>query len=205
MARSLFNESPAMKDPELDRHGQRQLLALARAAIADGSHMNDAIDLGALPAALQRERAVFVTLMLSNALRGCIGSLVASEPLAHAVANAARGAAHHDPRFPPLRVEEVAAMRIEISVLSELEHVAADSRAALLGILRPGVDGLLLEDGHYRSTFLPKVWSQLPDAGDFLSQLLTKAGLSPDHWSPSLRVHRYTTSDFAEANDHGSP
>jgi len=69
----------------------------------------------------------------------------------------------------------------------------------LLAELRPGIDGLLLEDGRHRSTFLPKVWEQLPEAREFLGQLLAKAGLPADHWSPSLRVHRYRALTFGDA------
>lgn len=203
MVLSLPTESNRLALPALDRDEQRQLLAIARAAIANGTRANDEFELATLPAALQCERAVFVTLTVAGGLRGCIGTLFPTQPLALAVADAAQGAAHHDPRFMPLRTEELAATRIEISVLSELEHIAADSRRALLDTLRPGVDGLLLEDGRYRSTSLPKVWSQLPNAEEFLTQLLAKAGLPADHWSASLRVHRYTALNFADA-DRGS-
>ena len=204
MVLSLPTESNSLTLPALDRDEQRQLLAIARAAVANGPGANDEFELPTLPAALQCERAVFVTLTVAGGLRGCIGTLFPTQPLARAVADAAQGAAHHDPRFMPLRTEELAATRIDISVLSELEHIAADSRRALLDTLRPGVDGLLLEDGRYRSTFLPKVWTQLPNAGDFLSQLLAKAGLPADHWSASLRVHRYTALNFADDDRGGA-
>ena len=177
------------------------LLAIARMAIARGTRTDEELELASLPTALHCERAVFVTLVTNGGLRGCIGSLLPSAPLAIAVAEAARAAAHSDPRFPPLAIEELPATCIEISVLSALERIAVESRHALLDALRPGVDGLLLEEGHHRSTFLPKVWDQLPHAEDFLSQLLAKAGLPADHWSPSIQVHRYTASNFAETGD----
>jgi len=201
MAPSLPTESIA---PGLDRDGQRQLLALAREAITAGGRDDPRIDLAALPPALQQERAVFVTLTLNGSLRGCIGSLVATAPLALATADAARSAAYRDPRFPPVQSEELTAIRIEIAVLSELAPIAVDSRRALLADLRPGVDGLLLEDGPCRSTFLPKVWGQLPEPREFVAQLLSKAGLPPDHWSDTLRAHRYTVSNFAESDSRGS-
>jgi len=197
MAHSLPTEALA---PGLDRDGQRQLLAIARAAIARGEARPCGRELAALPAALRRERAVFVTLIQNGSLRGCIGSLVATAPLAQAVADAAHGAAHRDPRFPPLHSTELAAVQIEISVLSALEPMAVNRRSDLISTLRPGRDGLLLEDGARRSTFLPKVWEQLPDPEDFLDQLLAKAGLSPQHWSPTLRLHRYSASSFGDAD-----
>jgi AMMECR1 domain-containing protein len=60
--------------------------------------------------------------------------------------------------------------------------------------LRPGVDGLILEEGFRRGTFLPVVWESLPNPRDFLRHLKAKAGLPPSYWSGSLRVSRYTTS-----------
>jgi AmmeMemoRadiSam system protein A len=141
---------------------------------------------------------VFVTLTRETRLRGCIGTIQPSGPLVRAVAESAYSAAFRDPRFPQLQVEELAGTSIEISVLSPMEPLAAASRDALVAVLQPGVDGLLLEDGRYRSTFLPKVWEQLPDPDAFLDQLFLKAGLPAGHWSPSLRVHRYQTLTFSE-------
>ena len=67
------------------------------------------------------------------------------------------------------------------------------SEADLLAQLRPGVDGLILEDGPHRATFLPDVWSELPSPGDFVLHLKRKAGMRDHYWSPSLRAQRYTT------------
>ncbi|HEY4732706.1 MAG TPA: AMMECR1 domain-containing protein, partial [Gammaproteobacteria bacterium] len=57
----------------------------------------------------------------------------------------------------------------------------------------------ILEEGHYyRGTFLPTVWSSLPDPSRFLAQLKQKAGLAPDYWSDTIRIYRYTTESFPE-------
>jgi AMMECR1 domain-containing protein len=61
-----------------------------------------------------------------------------------------------------------------------------------LSQLRPGVDGLILEEGGRRGTFLPAVWESLPEPRAFLRELKRKAGLPADHWSDTLRAHRYT-------------
>ena len=73
-----------------------------------------------------------------------------------------------------------------------------DSRQALLDSLQPGIDGLLLEDRGYRSTFLPKVWEKITTPEQFLEHLCLKAGLGARHWSGTLRLHRYHTLSFAE-------
>jgi AmmeMemoRadiSam system protein A len=135
--------------------------------------------------------ACFVTLWKDGELRGCIGSLRAERPLAEEVAQRAVDAAFHDPRFPPLRPEELDQVDIEISVLQPPEPLEVMDEADLLRKLRPGVDGLILADGSHRATFLPSVWEQLPAPRDFVRQLKRKAGLSADHWSATLRFERY--------------
>jgi AmmeMemoRadiSam system protein A len=156
--------------------------------------------LAGLTPALQQQHAVFVTLTRSARLRGCIGTLEPVTPLAIAVADSAHGAAYRDPRFPPMRPDELERTTIEISVLTATRPLAAASREVLLERLRPGVDGLVLQDGRHRSTFLPKVWEQLPDPREFLAQLLAKAGLPADHWSPTLQLHRYGALTFGDGD-----
>jgi len=188
---------------DLGENERRQLLQLARQSVRNGLDRDDVptVDRHALPEALNAQLGVFVTLTQRGKLRGCIGSLEASEPLAQAVASAAYSAAFSDPRFPELAVRELEYTRIEISILSPMEPITVTSRAELLSTLRPELDGLLLQDRHYRSTFLPKVWQQLPEPGAFLDQLLSKAGLPVDHWSTTITFCRYQTVTFSEARD----
>jgi AMMECR1 domain-containing protein len=90
------------------------------------------------------------------------------------------------------------AITIEISVLSALEPLAVKSRTELLSSLRPGIDGLLIEDSGRRATFLPKVWDKISSPEAFIEQLMLKAGLPVGHWSETIRVRRYSTLTFAE-------
>ena len=185
---------------DLSEAHQRQLLAIARQSIQRGLN-NQRLPRpapGELAEPLRARLGTFVTLTRERALRGCIGSLQSSEPLHSSVADAAYSAAFRDPRFPRLQAGELPGVTIEISVLSGLAPIAAADRARLLGALRPGRDGLVLEDGHYRSTFLPKVWEQLPDPDLFLDHLLAKAGLPETHWSATLRFSRYETLSFSD-------
>jgi hypothetical protein len=87
-------------------------------------------------------------------------------------------------------------LHIHISVLSPPQPLAFESEQDLLAQLRPGVDGLILEERYARGTFLPSVWEQLPEPLDFLRHLKRKAGLPVDYWSTQLRVSRYTTESF---------
>ncbi len=104
--------------------------------------------------------------------------------------------AFKDPRFPPLAAAEFDDLEIHISVLSPATPMMFSSEADLLRQLRPGVDGLILEDGPHRGTFLPSVWESLPQPLEFLRNLKMKAGLPADHWSDRVRVYRYQTESF---------
>ncbi len=181
-----------------DAESRRLLKEVARASIEHGLRHGRPLqpDPADYPPPLRERRASFVTLKRGGELRGCIGSLEAGRPLVVDVAHNAYAAAFRDPRFPPLQPEELRDLEISLSVLSPPEPLAFESEGDLLARLRPGVDGLILTDGHHRGTFLPSVWEQLPDPADFLRQLKLKAGLPPDHWSPGLRVERYTTESW---------
>lgn len=148
------------------------------------------------PPLLQHLGATFVTLKRQAQLRGCIGTLEAERPLIADVAANAFNAAFRDPRFAPLAAYEFKDLDLHISVLSPPEEFPVRDEADLLAQLRPGIDGLILRDGGRRGTFLPAVWEQLPEPIDFLTQLKRKAGLAPQHWSPTLRVERYTVEAF---------
>lgn len=142
--------------------------------------------------------ATFVTLMQSERLRGCIGSLRAHRPLAQDVAANAVAAAFRDPRFPPLRAEEFAATDIEVSLLSALQPLEVRNEAHALEQLEPGVHGLVFQYGHHQSTFLPQVWEQFDEPQEFLAHLKYKAGLPPDFWDPQVKLQRYTVSKWRE-------
>jgi AmmeMemoRadiSam system protein A len=186
--------------PLLTPAQHRTLLELARSSIAHGlaEHRPLPVSLDQQDEALRAERAAFVTLHEHGRLRGCIGHLEPVAPLAVDVVDNAFAAAFRDPRFPPLTAGELDQIDIHISVLTPAEPIEFDSEEALLAALVPGLDGIILADGGRRGTFLPAVWEQLPDRRDFLRHLKQKAGLSPAHWSDSLRAWRYRTESFGE-------
>jgi AmmeMemoRadiSam system protein A len=146
------------------------------------------------PAELQIQRAAFVTLTQEGQLRGCVGTLEATHPLVANVAKYAYSAGFADPRFPALTWEELPHVEIDISILSELELLRFTSENDLVEQLRPGIDGLVLEDGWYRGTLLPSVWEKTTEKRQFLRQLKRKAGLAQDYWSDNLQIKRYTTT-----------
>ena len=89
-------------------------------------------------------------------------------------------------------------MRVEVSLLSPPQPMQFTDEAAALAQLQPGVDGVVFECGNYRSTFLPQVWAQLPQANRFLEQLKIKAGLPASFWVPAVKLHRYTVEKWQE-------
>jgi AmmeMemoRadiSam system protein A len=131
---------------------------------------------------LGARRGAFVTLSEHGRLRGCIGSLEATEPLAADVIHNAASAAVRDSRFAPVAPDELGAIDLSISVLDTprpLPGVQGDALVKKLAATHPGV---VLHFQGRRSTFLPEVWSQLPDASDFLDHLCQKQGESADCW-----------------------
>lgn len=149
--------------------------------------------------ALQARCGTFVTLKMDDQLRGCIGSLSASEPLVTGVRDNTINAAFHDPRFSPLSQKELDRVHIEVSVLTEpvdLDYRDADD---LLAKLRPGIDGVILKKGAASATFLPQVWDQLPRPEQFLTHLCMKAGLSGAQWRKGdLKIKIYQVQYFEE-------
>lgn len=190
------------KDELLDARQQDALLALARSAIARAVGAAGAGDqaTGRDDPVLNAPGAAFVTLTQRGNLRGCIGHLQAVEALWDSVQNNAINAALHDPRFPPLAASELAATRIEISVLSAPQPLVCADADELLQVLAGERPGLILEDGcGHRATFLPQVWEQLPEPVDFLAALCRKAGLPPDAWKDGkLHFQRYGVQHFEE-------
>ena len=172
------------------------LVALARAAIS--SQFGLIFSVNGDAAFLQRPGATFITLKNNGQLRGCIGSLSVHRSLLDDVRANARAAAFKDPRFGPLRFEELDSIRIEVSLLSALRPMVFSDEADALSQLRPGIDGLVLECGDKRGTFLPQVWENLPEPRAFLKELKRKAGLAADFWDAGLRLSRYTVAKWAE-------
>jgi hypothetical protein len=147
---------------------------------------------------LQQQGACFVTLTKNQQLRGCIGTLEAYRPLLVDVKSNAYAAAFRDPRFSPLTAEELPHTSIEISLLSPMQAMEFSSEKDALAQLKPNIDGVVFEYGHYRSTFLPQVWEQLPDAAVFMARLKHKAGLKPEFWDKEVKLYRYTVDKWKE-------
>jgi MEMO1 family protein len=198
---------PAMQEAKqlLAPEKGQELVQLARSTLmekfglplppSEADRMRSALN----DAAFQARCGTFVTLKHKGQLRGCIGSLSASDPLAEGVRRNAINAAFHDPRFAPLTEKELAQVEIEVSVLTEPQPLAFSDPEDLLRKLRANVDGVIIRQGHASATFLPQVWEQLPKKEDFLGHLCLKAGLPRDAWKRGkLEVATYQVQYFEE-------
>ncbi|MEY4195760.1 MAG: AmmeMemoRadiSam system protein [Pseudomonadota bacterium] len=177
---------------------QRVLIDLARLSIHHGlaNRTPFPVGTGGLAPELAVLRATFVTLNLDGHLRGCIGTLQAVRPLAVDIAHNAFAAAFQDHRFTPVSPAEAERLHLHLSLLTPAVPLQFSSEADLLAKIVPFEDGLILEDGGRRGTFLPSVWESLPNPEKFLQHLKLKAGLPVDYWSSGLKVWRYRTESI---------
>jgi uncharacterized protein len=173
-------------------HERKLMLALARQSVAQAVSRQEMPEAGDVSPTLAEKKACFVTLTRQGTLRGCLGQVRPQQPLYQAVINNARGAALRDPRFPPVRPDEVDQLKIEVSVLTEPEPLPFSSPEELLDKLQVNRDGVLLEIGPRMATFLPQVWRSFPDKVEFLDHLAQKAGCAPGAW----RHHGATVSVY---------
>lgn len=135
-----------------------------------------------LPKIWQKKGACFVSLYRDSKLRGCVGTVLARQPLYLDVVKNATGAAFHDPRFEPLKREELEDLEIEISVLSKPRQLQYVTGNELIDYLYKEKPGVMIEHMGRRAVFIPKVWEQIRKAEDFLGALCFKAGLAADFW-----------------------
>ncbi len=110
----------------------------------------------------------------------------------------ALAAAFEDSRFEPLAADELDAVTIEVSILSEPEFLDFFGEEELIAQLRPGEDGLIIFSGCRSATFLPQVWEQLPEPRQFLAALKHKAGLPTNREVVELMAARYHVEKWKE-------
>lgn len=186
---------------ELCEHERRRLLQLARQAVAHAARHEPLPPLAiqSEPEALRRMGCAFVTLTMAGQLRGCIGGLEPRQPLAADVWEHAYLAASEDYRFLPVGPEELQAIEVEVSVLTEPCPLEYGQPEELLSKVRPHIDGVILTDGLHRATFLPQVWEKVPDPDEFFDRLAEKAGLPPASWREGhVRIQTYQVVSFHE-------
>jgi AmmeMemoRadiSam system protein A len=171
---------------------KQTLHEIARQAIASSLSGKNLPALDNTSPNLSKKRGAFVTLHYRGQLRGCIGLIEPIKPLAEAIQEMAVSAAFRDPRFPPLRAEELPDIQIEISVLSPLTRVKEVEE------IEVGKHGIYLEKGFNRGLLLPQVATEYKwDRHTFLRQTCQKAGLYPEAWKdPDTRLYIFSAEIF---------
>ncbi|OGS42282.1 MAG: AMMECR1 domain-containing protein [Euryarchaeota archaeon RBG_16_62_10] len=160
-----------------------------------------------VPETFRKNYGAFVTLTKGKGddLRGCIGSPEPVLPLVDAIRDSAVSASSRDPRFPPVRPEELDDIRVEVSLLTPPVEIKVKSRRDLVKQVKCGVDGLVVQRGWAKGLLLPQVpveWEW--DEEEFLCQCCLKAGLMPDSWlQEGTKVFKFQAEVFSEERPRG--
>ncbi|MFA5287592.1 MAG: AmmeMemoRadiSam system protein B [Candidatus Omnitrophota bacterium] len=174
---------------------KKKLLGIARKSIESYLKSGKKLELSEADPFLLKDMGAFVTLKKDGELRGCIGNLIAKNPLYLTVRDMALEAAVSDPRFSPLTLDELKNIDIEISVLSPMQKIDNPDK------IRLGIDGVLVRKGFKSGVFLPQVATETGWSKDeFMSQLCShKAGLAPDAWKDKdTEIFTFTAEVFSE-------
>ena len=201
MSVAFFEHETKKQHDELSEYEEKFLLELARNTI--DSYLSNLtvpeVEESQLTPVMKKTTGCFVTLMKNGQLRGCIGHILPQAPLYQCVIQNAISAALFDSRFTPVTLKESKGCKIDISVLTVPHKLVFSSYEELLNGLRPNTDGVVLRYQGRTSTYLPSVWSQLPDKQQFLSRLCMKQGSPSNCWKqPDVVVETYQSFEFHE-------
>jgi AmmeMemoRadiSam system protein A len=181
--------------PALNDEDKETLLAFARQTLREYLERGESADLKVGSPALLEHRAAFVTLRRkgSGELRGCIGEVIAQRPLVESVARMAVSSSTQDPRFPPVSVDELPHLTVEISALTPMTAIEP-------GDVEVGRHGLMISRGHFSGLLLPQVpLEQGWDREDYLRGLCAKAGLPSDAWQDDgVELRSFEAEVFGE-------
>ena len=179
---------------------ENALLVLARSAIRSELVKDSKVERpDNVTEKLKENRGCFVTLHKAGSLRGCIGTIEPIKPLVISVEENANNAAFRDPRFPPLKKEELSAVTIEVSVLTIPKELTFTDGDDLKSKLKPGVHGVIVSRLGQSATFLPQVWEQLPEVEIFLEHLCRKGGMDKNSWQDKgTTIKVYEAEYFSE-------
>jgi len=190
---------PSLPDSVLPEEDRQALLQFARESVRNAvvrstttGHIHEGI--------FTRTCGVFVTVYVRGKLRGCIGVVEAQEELSESIAHCASGAALHDPRFSPVRAEELDDLQIEISLLSQPVPIRPEE-------IELGRHGLLILKDRQRGLLLPQVALEHHlDRESFLAETCRKASLPRDAWKSGLvEIFGFTCEVFSDRAEPGPP
>lgn len=183
-----------MTESYLSEEDKKVLLKIARQTVESFVKTGKRPDVDIDSDALQKDGAAFVTLRKKGDLRGCIGHVIAREPLYLSVQNMAVAASSEDPRFPPVKEKELTDIDIEVSVLTPMQVVEDPTT------IQVGRDGLMISKGGRQGLLLPQVPDEYGwDRETFLDQTCRKAGLPFGAWKePDTQILSFQAIVFQE-------
>jgi AmmeMemoRadiSam system protein A len=177
----------------LTKKEQKELLKIARETIVDYVTKKNIPAVVTTSPGLNLHSGCFVTIKQKGELRGCIGNFVSDQPLYQLVQEMAISAATRDPRFYPMKSEDLAEFALDISVLSPLE------KAASIEEIQVGIHGIYIVKGSYRGVLLPQVATEYGwDRDQFLQHTCMKAGLPKDAWQGECDIFIFSAQVFGD-------
>lgn len=182
--------------PSLSETDRRAALQLARTAVVQAVSHRTLVDVIPREGVFAERHGVFVTLHVRGRLQGCIGVIEANEPLGEAIVRCATSAALEDPRFTPMRTDQLGELNIEISLLSPMEPIAPES-------IEIGHHGLFVRLHAQRGLLLPQVAIEHRLTREqFLEETCRKAGLHREAWhDPETSLLGFTCEVFSEGSE----
>ncbi len=170
-----------------------ELLSMARKSIRDYLNSGERQKIQTNDALFLEKRGAFVTLKKNGMLRGCIGRVVADEPLIKVICDMAVEAATGDPRFPSVSKNELDSIDLEISVMSPIEQITDISK------IKVGIHGIIIRKEFASGLLLPQVATEYGwNTEQFLEQTCVKAGLNRDEWKKGAKIFIFSAEVFGE-------
>jgi AmmeMemoRadiSam system protein A len=172
---------------------QKELLKIARETIVDYVSNRKVPAIGTTAPGLNLHSGCFVTIKQQGDLRGCIGNFVSDQPLYQLVQEMAVSAATRDPRFYPMKKDDLTDFSLDISVLSPLKQAASVEE------IQVGVHGIYIVKGSYRGVLLPQVATEYGwNREQFLQHTCIKAGLPENAWQGECEIYIFSAQVFGE-------
>ncbi len=191
------SESPAFKNTEggmmLTEAQKARILKIAKESMETYIKTGKRVKFKEKDPVLLTKKGAFVTIKKNGNLRGCIGRIIADKPLCDTIAEMAIQSSSGDPRFPAVGAEELDELKIEISVLSELEKIQDVEK------IKVGTHGILIRKGFYSGLLLPQVATEYDwNRDEFLAHTCNKAGLPADAWKKNAEIFIFSACIFGE-------
>lgn len=177
---------------DLSKNQKKELLQYSRSVLSSFVNAGKKVEEEASDSLYLEKCGVFVSLHKGAELRGCIGYIEPVETMWDAIAKNTIAAASNDFRFNPVEATELPEIEIEISILTPMHECNLDE-------INAGQDGVVIQQGPHKATYLPQVWESMPNKEDFFSSLCQKANLPNSCWQSSkTKFYKYQAIVFKE-------